>query len=149
MRRQTILMVARAIVAVQSGFFIDGVTSLKPLTLKDIAQALQINLSTVQRATKGKYAQTPQGVFELSYFFSSGVEDGSGIGVSAKAIKEHIRQMIAAEDPTRPLSDGALAAKLANQGIRIARRTVAKYRDTLNVLPAAQRKHGYRVAACA
>jgi RNA polymerase sigma-54 factor len=149
LRRHTILMVAREIVAAQGAFFRKGVTALKPLRLRDIAEALEIDNSTVQRATTGKYAQTPQGVFELSYFFSSGIEDASGEGISAKAIKEHIRLLVAKENYSRPLSDGALVVLLAQLGIPVARRTVAKYRNSLKILSVGERKKGYRMPACA
>ncbi|MFS8640482.1 MAG: RNA polymerase factor sigma-54, partial [Symbiobacteriaceae bacterium] len=139
-RRLTLLRVTEAIVRFQRDFFDRGPRYLRPLTLRDVAQAVGVHESTVSRATSGKWAQTPRGMFELKYFFSSGVQMGCGEGVAAEAVKRMIADLIRQEDPSRPLSDQALAEALAAQGIRIARRTVAKYREEMGVPNSGQRR---------
>ncbi len=139
-RRLTLLRVTEAIVRFQREFFDRGPRHLRPLTLREVAQAVGVHESTVSRATSGKWAQTPQGMFELKYFFSSGVETGHGEGVAAEAVKRMIADLIRQEDPARPLSDQALAEALAAQGLRIARRTVAKYREEMGLPNSGQRR---------
>lgn len=139
-RRQTILKVTTAIVDLQRGFFEQGIRALKPLTLRQVAEQIEMHESTVSRATTGKYAQTPRGVFELKFFFSSGVQTLSGDGASAESIKSQIREMIAGEDPKKPLSDQKICDLLQKKGIEIARRTVAKYREEDNIPASSQRK---------
>lgn len=139
-RRQTILSVTTAIVEFQRGFFEEGIRSLKPLTLRQIADKVGLHESTVSRATTGKYAQTPRGVFELKYFFNSGVQTSTGEGASAESIKAAIRQLISEENPQKPLSDQKLTDLLQERGIEIARRTVAKYREEDNIPSSSQRK---------
>lgn len=139
-RRQTIYNVTRAIVELQRGFFDHGVSAMKPLTLRHVADQVGLHESTVSRATTGKYAQTPRGVFELKYFFNSGVQTSSGDGASEKSIKSKIRQLIQGEDSKKPLSDQKITDLLQAEGIEIARRTVAKYREEEGLLSSSQRK---------
>lgn len=139
-RYQTILRVARAIFERQRGFLEYGPMAMTPLTMREIAAALDIHESTVSRATSRKYALTPRGTFELNYFFSQGLETVEGGAASATAVQEMIRAMIAEEDPRRPLSDLALAQALGRRGITVARRTVAKYREAMNI-PSSQQRH--------
>ncbi|WP_232463482.1 RNA polymerase factor sigma-54 [Tumebacillus avium] len=139
-RRQTIFNVTSAIVELQRGFFEEGVRGMKPLTLRQVAEKVGLHESTISRATTGKFAQTPRGVFELKYFFGSGVQNASGDSTSAESIKSQIKQLVAAENPNKPLSDQKLAQLLQEQGIEIARRTVAKYREEENIPSSSQRK---------
>jgi RNA polymerase sigma-54 factor len=139
-RQQTIFKVARSIVKFQLEFFEHGVSRLKPLVLKDVADDIGMHESTISRATANKYAHTPQGIFELKFFFTSGVKAVSGEDISAETVKEKIRTMVAGEGPDGPLSDQAIADKLCAESINIARRTVAKYRQALGILPSARRK---------
>ena len=139
-RDQTILSVAAQIVSVQRGFMDEGDKALVPLTLKDIAQALDIHESTVSRAVDQKYLLTPHGLFPLKHFFSTGLATASGSQTSSRAAQAKIRKMIESEPPLKPISDSRLAAQLEKEGISIARRTVAKYREQMNIPPASQRK---------
>ncbi|PWK13082.1 RNA polymerase factor sigma-54 [Tumebacillus permanentifrigoris] len=139
-RRQTIYNVTSKIVEMQRGFFDVGVSAMKPLTLRQVAEQVGLHESTISRATTGKYAQTPRGVFELKYFFNSGVQTSSGDGASAESLKAEIRRLIQAEDPKKPLSDQKLTDLLQAQGIEIARRTVAKYREEEGLPSSSQRK---------
>jgi RNA polymerase sigma-54 factor len=139
-RQQTIYKVACSIVKFQRAFFDHGVSHLRPLVLKDVAEDIGMHESTISRATANKYAHTPQGIFELKFFFTSAVKAGTGEDVSAETVKERIRAMVAAEQPTNPLSDQAIAEMLRRENINIARRTVAKYRQALGILPSASRK---------
>jgi RNA polymerase sigma-54 factor len=139
-RQQTIAKVANSIVKFQRAFFEHGISHLKPLVLKDVAEDIRMHESTISRATANKYAHTPRGIFELKFFFTSGVKAADGGDVSAETVKEKIRELIAAESPRSPLSDQALAEMLSNDQIKIARRTVAKYRDALGILPSSRRK---------
>jgi RNA polymerase sigma-54 factor len=139
-RQQTIFKVATSIVKFQRAFFDHGVSQLRPLVLKDVAEDIGMHESTISRATANKYAHTPQGIFELKFFFTSGVKGASGEDVSAETVKEKIRAMVSAETPSNPLSDQAIAEVLRQKQINIARRTVAKYRQALGILPSANRK---------
>jgi RNA polymerase sigma-54 factor len=139
-RRKTMVKVMECIVDIQHEFFEKGISALKPLTLQQVAQQVQVHESTVSRVTKGKYVQTPRGVFELKFFFSGGITTDQGEDVSAKAVKQEIARMVAEEDPHHPLSDQQIADRLKDAGLVIARRTVAKYRDQLRILPARQRR---------
>jgi RNA polymerase sigma-54 factor len=139
-RQQTIYKVACSIVKFQRAFFDHGVSHLKPLVLKDVAGDIGMHESTISRATANKYAHTPQGIFELKFFFTSAVKAANGEDVSAETVKERIRTMVAAEEASNPLSDQAIAEKLRHENINIARRTVAKYRQALGILPSASRK---------
>ncbi|MBV8210720.1 MAG: RNA polymerase factor sigma-54 [Burkholderiaceae bacterium] len=139
-RFQTIQRVAQAIVERQSHFFSHGAIAMRPLVLREIADAVGLHESTVSRVTANKYMATPFGVFELRYFFGSHVATDAGGAASSTAIRALIGQMIAAEDPGRPLSDSRIAELLGEQGIVVARRTVAKYRELLHIAPVALRK---------
>lgn len=140
-RRLTLYKVTNALVEIQREFLDKGVKYLRPLNLKDIAQSLGLHESTVSRATAGKYIQTPQGVFEMKYFFAGGVETADGAMASSETVKRIIREMIESEDPAKPLSDQKIADVLNNdQGIEISRRTVAKYRDEIGIPATGKRK---------
>ena len=139
-RKSTILRVTEAIVEVQREFLDQGVEALKPLTLREIADVVGMHESTVARVTAHKYVETPQGVFPLKFFFSSSIESAGADAVSSRAIKDKIRLTIQSEDPKKPLSDQKLAEMLNDQGFEIARRTVAKYREQMKILPAKFRR---------
>jgi RNA polymerase sigma-54 factor len=139
-RFDTILRVSQAIVDRQQGFFSKGLGAMRPLILKDIASELGLHESTISRATTQKYMLTPFGTLELKRFFGAGVSTDSGDDASATAVQAFIREMVAEENRNKPLSDNQLTQKLAERGIMIARRTVAKYRETLRISPASQRK---------
>ncbi|MDE2334068.1 MAG: RNA polymerase factor sigma-54 [Rhodospirillales bacterium] len=140
-RAQTILKVAGEIVARQDGFFRHGVLHLRPLILRDIAAAVQLHESTVSRVTSNKYIATPRGNFELKYFFTTAIASaGGGEAHSAEAIRHRIRAMVGAEKPDDILSDDAIVAALRGEGVDIARRTVAKYREALNIPSSLQRR---------
>ncbi|HKP76375.1 MAG TPA: RNA polymerase factor sigma-54 [Longimicrobiaceae bacterium] len=139
-RRQTMLKVMNFIVDRQRDFFDKGVQYLKPLTLREVAEVIDMHESTVSRVTNEKFVQTPRGVFPLKFFFSSGLSTTSGEDVSARGIKAQIEKLVSDEDPAHPLTDQAIVNILKDEGIQIARRTVAKYRDQLGVLSARMRK---------
>jgi RNA polymerase sigma-54 factor len=139
-RFDTILRVSQAIVNHQSAFFSQGPAAMRPLILKDIASEVGLHESTVSRATTQKYMLTPFGTLELKHFFGAGVATDSGDAASATAVQSFIRQMVADENRAKPLSDNQLMLKLAERGIVIARRTVAKYREALRIAPASVRK---------
>ena len=139
-RKNTILKVSEAIMDFQREFLEKGTHGLRPLTLREIAEVVGMHESTVARVTTGKYIDTPRGVYELKYFFSPGLQTDYGEDASSTSIKEMLNQMIAAEEPRRPLSDQRLAEMLQERGITIARRTVAKYREQLRILSAKLRR---------
>jgi len=139
-RAATILRVAEAIVAAQEGFFRHGISHLRPLTLKDIAAPLELHESTVSRVTANKFMATPRGTFELKYFFTAALGGGDGATHSTEAVRHRIRALIEAESPDAVLSDDELAALLRREGITIARRTVAKYRESWGIPGSLQRK---------
>lgn len=139
-RQQTIYRIAQEIVRVQRDFLDHGVSHLTPLTMAEVAAVLGIHETTVSRAIANKYIQTPRGMFEMKYFFTPGLKTSDGTEVSNKTIKEFIAQMVEEEEPANPLSDQAMVDKLKERGIQVARRTVAKYRDELNILPSHLRK---------
>jgi RNA polymerase sigma-54 factor len=139
-RRQTMLKVMNFIVNRQRDFFEEGIEHLKPLTLREVAEVINMHESTVSRVTNQKYVQTPRGVFPLKFFFSSGLSTDSGEDVSARGIKARIQKLVGDEDPKKPLTDQAIVDILKREGINIARRTVAKYRDQLGILSARMRK---------
>jgi RNA polymerase sigma-54 factor len=139
-RRQTMLKVMNFIVDRQREFFEKGVQYLKPLTLREVAEVISMHESTVSRVTNEKFVQTPRGVLPLKFFFSSGLSTTSGEDVSARGIKAKIQKLVADEEPKRPLTDQAIVNILKDEGIQIARRTVAKYRDQLGILSARMRK---------
>ncbi len=139
-RYVTILRVAQAVVDRQRDFFEHGTAAMRPLGLRDIAQELQMHESTVSRSTKQKYAQTPWGVIELKRFFGVALQTDDGEATSATAVRELIRKLVSNEPPGKPLSDSQIALRLADQGVVIARRTVAKYREAAGIEPAILRK---------
>jgi RNA polymerase sigma-54 factor len=139
-RFDTILRVSQAIVDQQRQFFDHGEVAMRPLTLREIADQLELHESTVSRVTTQKYMATPRGVFELKYFFGSHVATDTGGAASSTAIRALIRQIIDAEDKRKPLSDAKIADLLSEQGIVVARRTIVKYRTSLSIPPVSLRK---------
>ncbi|MGE5154363.1 MAG: RNA polymerase factor sigma-54 [Bdellovibrio bacteriovorus] len=139
-RNDTVLRVASKIVELQQGFFEHGEEAMRPLILRDVADALELHESTVSRVTTQKYMHTPRGTFEFKYFFSSHVNTASGGECSSTAIRALIRKLIAGESARQPLSDNKIADELADQGINVARRTVAKYREAMGIPPSNERK---------
>lgn len=140
-RQKTIYRVMESIVKHQRDFFDKGVHFLKPMVLREVASDIGVHESTISRVTTNKYVHTPVGTFELKYFFNSGISSGDGSGdVASESVKEKIRSLIAKEDSKRPLSDQKLVELLQEDGIEIARRTVAKYRESMNILSSARRK---------
>ncbi|MFM8692918.1 MAG: RNA polymerase factor sigma-54, partial [Limnohabitans sp.] len=139
-RFDTILRVSTAIVERQRNFFLHGELAMRPLVLREIADELGMHESTISRVTTAKYMATPQGTFELKYFFGSGLGTDSGAAASSTAVRALIRQFVAAENPKKPLSDNQISDMLKEQGIDCARRTVAKYREALRIAPANLRK---------
>jgi len=146
-RAQTILKVASEIVRQQHAFFLHGVAHLRPLILRDIAEAVEMHESTVSRVTANKYIATPRGLFELKYFFTTAIAGTAGGFHSAEAVRHRIRAMIGAETPAEVLSDDAVVAVLRREGVDIARRTVAKYREALGIPSSVQRKREKAVPA--
>lgn len=139
-RKQTIFNVVSAVVKHQKDFLDKGSKYLKTLTLKEIAEEVGIHESTVSRSVNGKYLQCPRGVFEIKYFFSAGVSSSQGEGISSNSIKEFIKEIVDKEDPKCPCSDQAMVEILKEKGINISRRTVAKYRDEMNILSSSKRR---------
>ena len=140
-RQKTIYRVTKSILRFQKKFFQHGIHFLRPLVLKDVAEDIDVHESTVSRITTNKYVHTPQGIFELKYFFTSGIDQGRGEAVSSKLIKDMILQMVQKENLKSPYTDLQIADILVRQsGIKVARRTVAKYREALNILPSNKRK---------
>ncbi|EFO2092482.1 RNA polymerase factor sigma-54 [Escherichia coli] len=139
-RNDTLLRVSRCIVEQQQAFFEQGEEYMKPMVLADIAQAVEMHESTISRMTTQKYLHSPRGIFELKYFFSSHVNTEGGGEASSTAIRALVKKLIAAENPAKPLSDSKLTSLLSEQGIMVARRTVAKYRESLSIPPSNQRK---------
>ncbi len=139
-RQRTIYKVTESIVKHQKEFFEKGPAFIKPMILRDIANDVGIHESTVSRVTTSKYVHTPQGIFELKYFFNSGVSKTDGDSLASESVKLKIKDLVTKENPKKPLSDQEIVNKLKSEGIQIARRTVAKYRDALGVLPSSKRK---------
>lgn len=142
-RQSTIKRVTESIVQFQRNFFDQGVTSLKPLVLRDVAESIQMHESTVSRVTTNKYVHTPQGIFELKYFFNSAVDSINGGAVASESVKEYLKNIIKSEDKAKPYSDQEVADMLKRFDVNIARRTVAKYRETLGILPSRKRRIPY------
>lgn len=140
-RNETLLKVAQKIVEYQQRFFTEGEAAMKPLVLTDIAKAVDMHESTISRVTTQKYIHTPKGLFELKYFFSSHVHTQEGGECSSTAIRALIKQLVAAENSCKPLSDSKISILLKEQGIKVARRTIAKYRESLSIPPSNERKH--------
>ncbi len=139
-RNDTLLKVAQCIASEQQDFFEYGEEAMKPMVLNDIAQAVEMHESTISRITTQKFMHTPRGIFELKYFFSSHVNTDNGGECSSTAIRALVRKMVASENPVKPLSDSKIVTLLAQQGIQVARRTIAKYRESLGIAPSNQRK---------
>jgi RNA polymerase sigma-54 factor len=139
-RFDTILRVSKAIVERQKSFFTHGAIAMKPLVLREIADELGLHESTISRVTTAKYMATPQGTFELKYFFGSSLNTEAGGNASSTAVRALIQQLVSSEDVGKPLSDSQLSQMLEEQGIQVARRTVAKYREALKIAPASLRK---------
>ena len=139
-RRQTLYKVTKKIMEFQVGFLEQGLSALRPLRLQDVADAIGVHETTVCRVVNNKYAQTPRGLFELKFFFSTGLNSNNGQDAAAKAVMEMIRNLIEQEPSRKPLSDQKISDILKSEGIKIARRTVAKYRETMNILPTNMRK---------
>ena len=139
-RQKTIYRVMESILRFQREFFEKGIAHLKPMVLRDVAQDIQMHESTISRVTTNKYAYTPQGIFELKYFFNSSIKKGQGDTIASASVQEKIRQIIASENPKKPYSDDKISKLLKEENIHIARRTVAKYREMLKVLPSNKRK---------
>lgn len=143
MRMQTLLLIGKAIMLKQSAFIEQGVSALKPLTLEDLSKLTGYHISSLSRLTRQKYIHTPRGIFELKYFLNGGITTQTGEALAALAIKATISELIAHEDQQHPLTDNDIVGLLKMRGIPIARRTVAKYREGLNILPYSQRKSKY------
>jgi len=139
-RADTLLRVARSIIRQQSGFLEHGAQAMRPLTLREVAEELGLHESTISRATTRKFLRTPRGTFEFRYFFSSGISNSDGGGTSATAIQSMIRRLIDAENPRSPLSDARLAELLKAEGVPVARRTVAKYREAIHIGSSSERQ---------
>lgn len=139
-RHETLLKVANCIVERQHGFLEHGDEAMRPMVLRSIAEAIGMHESTVSRVTTRKYMHTPRGIYEFKYFFSSHVTTETGGECSATAIRAIIKKLVAAENPAKPLSDSKMASVLADQGINVARRTIAKYRESLSISPSNERK---------
>ncbi|HPJ97162.1 MAG TPA: RNA polymerase sigma-54 factor, partial [Syntrophales bacterium] len=139
-RQKTVEKVAQSIVEFQRDFFDRGINYLKPLVLKQVADDVEMHESTISRVSTNKYMLTPRGIFELKYFFSSSIQTVNGEDIASKSVKEKIRKIISEEDGQKPLSDQDIVKRLKAAGITIARRTVAKYREMLGILPSSRRK---------
>ena len=139
-RRRTIANVTEAIFEIQSDFLEQGTKGLKPLTLKQIAEMADVHESTVSRVTTNKYVETPQGIYKLKFFFSTDLPTDSGTNISTTTVKNQVKQIIASENSAKPLSDQAIADTLGAEGVRLARRTVQKYREELDILSSSKRK---------
>jgi RNA polymerase sigma-54 factor len=139
-RQRTIYKVSESIVKHQRDFFDKGPAFIKPMILRDIANDIGMHESTVSRVTTAKYMHTPRGIFELKYFFNSGINTSDGDALASESVKLKIKELVSAEDPKNPLSDQKIVELLKKEGIQIARRTVAKYRDVLKILPSSKRK---------
>jgi RNA polymerase sigma-54 factor len=139
-RQRTIYKVMQSIIKHQREFFERGINFLKPLNLRDVAEDIEMHESTVSRVTTNKYVHTPQGIFELKYFFNSSISRFDGEAVASESVKERIRKLIASEDPRRPLSDQRIAEMLKAANLDIARRTVTKYREAMNILSSTKRR---------
>ena len=139
-RQRTLRRVAQSLVNFQREFLDKGLPHLRPLALRDVGDDINMHESTISRVTTNKYVQTPQGLFELKFFFHSGIASDNGVMVSSVSVKKMIRDMVDAEDTGTPLSDQEIAQALHARGLTIARRTVAKYREELGILPSHQRR---------
>ena len=142
-RQSTLCKVTASIMRFQKDFLDHGINHLKPLVLRDVADDVGMHESTISRVTSNKYVHTPQGIFELKFFFSSGIAKSNGGFMASQSVKNEIENLIKVEDPKNPLSDQVITVKLREKGIAIARRTVAKYREVMGILPSNRRKKHY------
>jgi RNA polymerase sigma-54 factor len=142
-RQRTIYKVAQSIVTFQRSFLEHGIEHLKPMVLRQVAEDIGMHESTISRVVSNKYMHTPRGLFPMKFFFHSGVDSARGGNVSSLVVKERIRKMIEAEDPGRPLSDSKIMKMLQREGVRLARRTVAKYREELSIPSSDKRKKAF------
>ncbi|MGA0846381.1 MAG: RNA polymerase sigma-54 factor, partial [Luteolibacter sp.] len=140
LRQETILAIAHKLIEHQRDFFKKGPRFLRPLTMNEIADELDMHATTVSRAVAGKYLLSPQGLTEMRTFFATGYQTQDGAEVSNAGVREAIQQLVAAEKPAKPMSDEAIMKALAAQGVKVARRTVAKYREQLGILPSHLRR---------
>ncbi len=138
-RQRTIYRVTQSIIKFQREFFDKGIDYLKPLILKDIADDIEMHESTISRVTTNKYVHTPRGIFELKYFFNSGIRHGADV-IASESVKNQILKIVRNENPKKPASDKQIVEELARFQIHIARRTVAKYREVLSIPPSSKRK---------
>jgi len=140
-RQQTIGNIGREIVKRQQDFMAKGVAHLKPMTMAQVAEVVGVHETTVSRAVSGKYMETPQGMFEMKFFFTAGLQSAAGgEAVSNTSVKDMVAEIFKGENPSKPLSDQEVVKRVGEKGVTIARRTVAKYRDELNILPSNLRK---------
>ena len=139
-RHDTILKIAKEIVKRQRAFMDEGVSKLKPMTMSEVAEVVEVHETTVSRAVAGKYMQTPQGLFEMRYFFTSALKTATGQDVSNASVKQVINDLVENEDKSKPFSDEQIVKILADKDLKIARRTVAKYRGELNILSSNMRR---------
>ena len=139
-RRQTIYKVGKSIIKLQKEFLDQGLSYLRPMVLKDVAKDIEMHESTVSRITTNKYIDTPQGIFELKFFFHSGIKSYMGRSMSSVRVKNIIKEVIAEEDEKNPLTDDEMVLVLMHKNAKIARRTITKYRKELNIPPASKRK---------
>jgi RNA polymerase sigma-54 factor len=139
-RNETLMLVSQEIVNRQQDFLEHGAIAMKPMVLRDIAETVEMHESTISRVTTNKYMHTPNGIYELKHFFSSHVSTDSGGECSATAIRAFIKEIVNNESPKKPLSDNKIAAILGDKGINVARRTIAKYRESISIPPSSQRK---------
>jgi RNA polymerase sigma-54 factor len=139
-RQRTIIRVTESIIKFQRDFFDRGIAYLRPLILRDVAEDIGMHESTISRVTTNKYVHTPQGIFELKFFFNSGINRMDGDDIASESVKKKIKEIIAQEDPKKPFSDQKIVEMLRDQNIDIARRTVAKYREQMNILSSSKRK---------
>ena len=140
MRQRTLHKVMESILKFQKSFFEQGPTHLKPLILKDVADDVEMHESTISRVTTNKYVHTPRGIFELKYFFNSSINRTGGDTIASESVRNRIQELISQENPKKPLSDQAIVKMLQTYDIKIARRTVAKYREMLKIPPSSKRK---------
>jgi len=143
-RQKTLYKTAKTIVKLQKEFFEHGIGALKPMTIKDVANEIEMHESTVSRVTTNKYMHTPHGILELKFFFSSAISTTDGTRVAAESIKDKIKHLISSEDHGHPYSDQDIVESLKKNNVIIARRTIAKYREMLGILPSSQRKHAFK-----
>ncbi|HOP48780.1 MAG TPA: RNA polymerase factor sigma-54 [Desulfobacteraceae bacterium] len=142
-RQRTIYRVTESIIRFQKGFFDDGITKLKPLVLRDVAEDISMHESTVSRVTTNKYVQTPQGLYELKFFFNSAINGTDGGTIASESVRDQIRKIINTEDAAKPYSDIEIVDILKKLNIKVARRTIAKYRESMGILPSRKRKNPY------